>query len=285
MVTVFGGLVVHRAADRALRAGAVTNADRSGRPVKWAICSSAGVLVVLAAIGLYGGFGELDDERIATPAREYHVWAWRRDEDLSFVDPRRVRVAVWAATIRLDGRAITVERRNNTIVYPRGAEIVGVVRLETEDVPDEAVVGRLAKEILDATRPFGPVEHQVDFDARLSERGFYRRLLEELRMRAGGARLSITALASWCFEDGWTERLPVDAMVPMMYRMGRDGEAIRRVLHAERAFPNPKCAGSVGYSSDEPLAPVDGVRRVFLFHPRPWTEERLAAMVRRVEAL
>ena len=88
--------------------------------MKWAIGSIAGVLVMLAATGLYGG-----STMSATPAREYHVWAWRRDEDLSFVDPRRVRVAVRAATIRLDGRAIMVERRNKTIVYPRDARRVG----------------------------------------------------------------------------------------------------------------------------------------------------------------
>ena len=216
---------------------------------------------------------------------EYYVWAWRREEDLSFIDPSRVKVALWTATINLDRDAFIVEHRTNKVTYPTDAEVAGVVRLEATGVPDDATVPHLADAIIDASRPFRPVEHQVDFDARLSQRPFYRHLLEELRVRTGGVRLSITALASWCFHDDWTEGLPVDAVVPMIYRMGRDGDTIRHTLHVEREFPNPICAGNIGYSADEPLAPVDGLRRVFLFHPEPWSEIRFITLVRQVEAL
>ena len=174
-----------------------------------------------------------------------------REEDLSFIDPRRVKVAVWTATIHVDRDGFVVERRTNRVTYPSEAEVVGVVRLNVTGVPDDAAVPRLADAIIGTRRPFRPVEHQVDFDARLSQRAFYRRLLEQLRVRTGGTRLSIAALASWCFHDDWTRGLPVDAVVPMLYRMGRDGDVIRHTLHAERAFPNPACAGQVRYSADE----------------------------------
>ena len=194
---------------------------------------------------------------------EYYVWAWRREEDLSFIDPSRVKVALWTATINLDRDAFIVEHRTNKVTYPTDAEVAGVIRLEATEVPDDATVPHLANAIIDASRPFRPVEHQVDFDARLSQRAFYRHLLEELRVRTGGVRLSITALASWCSHDDWTEGLPVDAVVPMIYRMGRDGDTIRHTLHAEREFPNPICAGNIGYSADEPLGtgrrPAPGV--------------------------
>ena len=252
--------------------------------MRWTIGGWACIATAVAT-----GLNALRDDgpRALDPAvePEYYLWAWRREEDISFIDPSRAKVALWTATIHVDGEDFIVERRTNRVTYPSKAEIVGVVRLEAAGVPEDATVPRLADAIIAASHPFRPVEHQVDFDARLSQRNFYRRLLQEMRARTGDARLSITALASWCFYDHWTEGLPVDAVVPMIYRMGRDGDVIRHALYAEREFPNPICAGNVGYSADEPLAPVDGPGRVFLFHPRPWSEPRFREFVQRVEAL
>ena len=256
-----------------------------GRQWSWLVYGLACIVTATAATGLYaprsqvfGGFGQS-----AEP--EYYLWAWRREEDLSFIDPEREKVALWTATINLDQDEFVVEYRTNKVTYPSEAEITSVVRVEAAGVPGAATTARLADAIIAVGRPFKPVEYQVDFDARLSQRTFYRHLLEELRARTGGARLSITALASWCFYDDWTEGLPVDAVVPMIYRMGPDAGVIRHTLYVERAFPNPICAGNIGYSSDEPLAPVDGLNRVFLFVPEPWTELQFTQLVQRVEAL
>ncbi len=251
---------------------------------RWLLVGSLGFLGVAAAGALFALRGEpVPPERIGEP--DYYLWAWRREEDLSFIDPNRVKVALWTATITLRGDELDVAYRVSKATYPTAADVVAVVRLEAAGTPNRATVGRLADAIIAVNRPFRPVEHQVDFDARLSQRAFYRRLLEALQERIGSARLSITALASWCGHDDWTAGLPVDAVVPMIYRMGREGEAIRHMLHTVRAFPNPICAGSVGYSADEPLAPVDGLQRVFLFHPQPWSKHRFQDLARRVEAL
>ena len=251
----------------------------------WLICGLAFIVTATAAAGLYAPRGQVAGEFDQAAEPDYYLWAWRREEDLSFIDPSRVKVALWTATITLDHDDFIVEYRTNKVTYPSEAEITSVVRLEATGVPGAATTARLADAIIGVGLPFGPVEHQVDFDARLSQRAFYRDLLEELRVRTGGARLSITALASWCFYDVWTEGLPVDAVVPMIYRMGPDAGVIRHTLYAEREFPNPICAGNVGYSSDEPLAPVDGLSRVFLFVPEPWTELQFAKLVQQVEAL
>ena len=234
------------------------------------------------ATGLYALPDKTTNSRTPTFEPVHYLWAWRREENLSFIDPEQAKVVVWTATIHVDRDGLVVERRTNGITYPSETEVVGVVRLEVTGIPDDATVPRLAEAIIAASRPFHPVEHQVDFDARLSQRPFYRRLLEELRTRTGNARLSIAALASWCFHDDWTRDLPVDAVVPMLYRMGREGDVIRHALHAGREFPNPACAGEVGYSADEPLAPVRRLRRVFLFHPEPWSESRYNELVQRV---
>ena len=243
------------------------------------------ILGVVIAAGLWAFRTEIANAFEPSAEPDYYLWAWRRDEDLSFIDTRRVRLALWTATITVGDDGFLVEPRTNPVTYPADAEVVGVVRLEAAGVPGEAAVPRLADAIIAASRPFDPVEHQVDFDARVSQRAFYARLLAALRRRTGDAELSITALASWCFRDDWIRALPVDAVVPMIYRMGRGGDAIRHTLYAERGFPAPLCAGNVGYSADEPLAPVDGLARVFLFHPEPWSERRFAALREDVEAL
>jgi len=63
--------------------------------------------------------------------------------------------------------------------------------------------------------------------------------------------LSITALASWCSNDDWIARLPVDEAVPMLFPHGAD----RR--HAPPDLPQfqirePLCMASVGLSTHEP---------------------------------
>ena len=259
--------------------------NRVSRPKRVLLASIVITLVTTLTAGAWAFRDDLRRAMGQTAAPDYYLWAWRREEDLSFIDTDRVKVAAWTATITLHEDGFVVEHRTNKITYPSDAEIVAVVRIEAKGVADDATTSRLAEAIIAANRPFRPGEHQIDFDARVSQRDFYRRLLDELRAGIGDTALSITALASWCFRDDWVRTLPVDAVVPMIYRMGRGGDVIRATLYDERAFPAPICAGNIGYSADEPLAPVDGLRRVFLFHPEPWSEDRFRTFVRQVEDL
>src|SRR5439155_3985440 len=57
---------------------------------------------------------------------------------------------------------------------------------------------------------------EIDFDARASEREFYRAILLDLRrVLPASMPLSITALASLCECDGWISGIPVTEAVPM----------------------------------------------------------------------
>ena len=221
----------------------------------------------------------------AAAAPDYYLWAWRRTEDLSFVRSERFKAAIWTGTIFWKKGELRVDRRLNPITYPSGMEVVAVARLEIDGIPDPAATSRIADTLRDMGKPFDPVEYQVDFDARLSQRAFYRRLVDQVRTRIRNTPLSITALASWCFHDSWIEDLPIDTAVPMIYRMGPEGDYIRKKLKRDKKFPAAICHGNVGYSSDEPLAPVDGLERVFLFHPEPWNEERLTSLLERTARL
>jgi hypothetical protein len=117
---------------------------------------------------------------------------------------------------------------------------------------------------------------QVDFDARRSELAAYRNLISELRARLPRAKpLSITALGSWCASGSALVDLKAEEAVPMMFRLGQNAAAVRAQLARSGALASPKCARTLGLSTDEPYVRLPGERTVFLFSPQAWTAELL----------
>ncbi|HMB54606.1 MAG TPA: hypothetical protein VKU40_14915, partial [Thermoanaerobaculia bacterium] len=109
---------------------------------------------------------------------------------------------------------------------------------------------------------------------------FYAELLTDLRSRLPETPISITALASWCLGDPWLEAAwpgppPIDDAVPMLFRMGVDEQRVRRHLASGGDFSSPLCRRSLGLATDEPQPPLPASwleeRRLYLFHPRPWS--------------
>ena len=253
------------------------------KTVGLALESTLLALLMLAGTGCSPKAPDVPDVGAAN-VPTYHLWAWRRREDLSFIETESVRAAIWTATIFVQGDEMRVERRTVPVTYPTGTTIVAVTRLEVLGVYGVDMAKAVAAAISTEGAAFQPVEYQVDFDARNSQRPFYGLLLTELRGLIGDADLSITALASWCQFDNWISALPIDSAVPMVYRLGARRESVVARLRTERAFREPLCAGNVGYSADEPVVRLVGIERVFLFHPQPWTRERFETFVDRVEA-
>jgi len=196
------------------------------------------------------------------------LWAWERPEDLSFAQPQTAGVAFLARTISWRNGEMNFRPRLQPLHVSQGAALMAVVRLESggEPLPDAAAV---ALETAKAVQIEGVSVRalQVDFDAKGSEREWYRGLLTRLRESLPASMpLSITALASWCQFDGWIANLPVSDAVPMLFRMG-----------AGESFPGgdfrvPICRSSVGISTDETPPAVPRGRRIFVFNPRPWSE-------------
>jgi len=194
------------------------------------------------------------------------LWAWERPEHLLFVDPHTTGVAFLTRTISWRAGQVESRPRLQPLEVPPGTAMMAVVRLEgTGPLPDAQSI---AEPILrDAARP-GIQALQIDFDARASERAWYRGLLDRLRAGlAAGVPLTITALASWCEEDSWIRGLPVSDAVPMLFRMGA-GEPRGKVV-----FRAALCQSSLGLSTDEWPAQAPRGRRLFVFHPRAWDED------------
>lgn len=206
------------------------------------------------------------------------LWAWERPEDLTFLRARTTGVAFLAGTLYLRGDEVQVRPRLQPLRVPVGTPLVAVVRVEV----DRALLATLAasqrtraldeiRRLAEAMKPQGV---QIDFDATVSQRGFYRQLLFELRRELPpDTALSITALASWCIGDSWVSDLPADEAVPMLFRMGVDERAVHEHLLGGRDFRVPICQKSLGVSTDEPLERLPQGRRVYIFHPGRWTPE------------
>jgi hypothetical protein len=201
------------------------------------------------------------------------LWAWEHPEHLRFVDPRQAGVAFLARSISWrDGRINSRPRYQPLEVNP-GTAMMAVVRLESYG-PPLPEFDALIPDIAEAAGEPGVRAVEIDFDARLSEREWYAGLLARLRGRLPASLpLTITALASWCLGDPWIRSLPVNDAVPMLFRMGA-GEP-----HEVRDFPVAVCRASLGIATDEvPLAAPHG-RRLFVFHPGPWTPAAYRAAI------
>ena len=208
------------------------------------------------------------------------LWAWERPEKLDFIDPQRIGVAFLAKTIYLRGDRTVSRPRLQPLALPRGAPVIAVARIESDrSTPPTLSPGQIqaaASEVSEIGSLPNVVMVQVDFDATLSERAFYRELLNQLRAKLPQSTLlSITALASWCKGDNWLEDLPVDEAVPMLFRMGVEQKQFLSQLAAGEGFSSTPCQASAGVSTDEPLAQLPRVQRLYVFNPTVWSPEAI----------
>ncbi|HEV7667208.1 MAG TPA: DUF3142 domain-containing protein [Thermoanaerobaculia bacterium] len=215
------------------------------------------------------------------------VWAWERPERLEFLDGNTTAVALLAGTVRIERGTSRLELRRQPIALPDAVLRLAVVRLEAaRGVPglDGRAIENLAGQIAPLPRRWRAIGLQIDFDATTAQRPFYRALLAELRRRLPrDTTLSITALASWCLGDPWIADLPVDEAVPMLFRMGSEGESIRGFLARGSDFSLPLCRTSVGLATDEPAPGKFPGRAVYLFPPYPWTRHDLLSILREID--
>jgi Protein of unknown function (DUF3142) len=204
------------------------------------------------------------------------LWAWEEPEDLRSADPQRLGVAFLAERVFIGDRVRALPRRQ-PILVPQCIWAEAVVRLEASDSFHDEAATRIetVDAILTAAHLPGIRAVQIDFDATPAQRPFYAEVLRQVR--AGlptGERLEMTALVSWCSQrEGWLRALPVDAAIPMEFRLGR---------HVGNwGVREPLCAGAIGVSTDEPSSrPTELIPNqiTYVFAPRPFTAEQLALL-------
>jgi hypothetical protein len=215
------------------------------------------------------------------------LWAWERPEDLGFIDTEAVGVAFLSETCCLRGDEVLVRPRLQPLIAPPGSIMEAVVRIES-DMRDPPVLSArqmagLMRIIGRAARKPGVKAIQIDFDARRSQRDFYKELLHKLRSTLPDDMvLSITALASWCMYDSWISGLPVDEVVPMVFRMGADHGRIHSSLEKRKEFIFSGCRRSVGISTDEPVSGIPPGMRLYIFNPKRWSQGAFQSILKKV---
>jgi len=212
------------------------------------------------------------------------LWAWERPEDLGSLDPRKAGVAYLAATYTLRGETVVAHPRRQPMVIPPGTPLLAVARIEVDHAQpfrgSQAQREQILAGVLGSLRPEAR-GIQIDFDARVSERPFYRGLLEEFRRRMDPAMpLSMTALASWAVFDTWIRDLTVDEAVPMCFDMGADTQAVRSRINRGEDFRVALARRATGVCLQEPLPRMPGhwwqKRRVYVFSHSPWGRDSVA---------
>jgi hypothetical protein len=207
------------------------------------------------------------------------LWAWERPEDLRFIDPAKIGVAYLDQTIVIAHDDLVVLPRRQPLRVPEGTQILPVVRLEVRGAPTNSELEEKSADIVQLIRRSwrnNAEGVQIDFDARKSQRDFYRKLLSKLRaVLPRDKYLSITALASWCARDQWMQPLDVNEIVPMMFAMGPD-----RLDQHE--LQDARCLNSVGLSINErPVQTSAG--RFYFFSEHAWRDEDVSVVKRTMQ--
>lgn len=197
------------------------------------------------------------------------LWAWERPEDLRFLNTDKVGVAFLAQTLVLTGNEVNTKPRQQPLKVAPQTKLIAVTRIEIDKLPVLSTIqqNEIVRLILNTLKLKNVSAVQIDFDVKVSQRGFYRELLNELRIKIPTTMpLSITALASFCLSDPWIKDLPIDEAIPMIFRMGADSNTVKAVLKKGEDFSIPLCQHSYGIATDEPLSMTfDKTRRIYVF--------------------
>jgi len=216
------------------------------------------------------------------------LWAWERPEDLRFLDAHKFGVAFLAETLILQQDEVTFRPRRQPLELPDNVYLIAVTRIETqkENSKRPTFSDEQKKKIVNLIKKTLELPNvkaiQTDFDVVVSERNFYRGLINDLKKELPeNTPLLMTSLASWCVGDKWFNDFPIDEAVPMAFEMGADAERIRDFLAKENDWREPLCRGSYGISLDDPLnARLKPERRIYYFKSKAWEKSDLEKLDR-----
>lgn len=220
------------------------------------------------------------------PPSQLVLWAWERPEDLRFAPDTEI--AIQTGFVELSGDTLRARGRYFPLKSARAPATV-LVHVQIDHSRPLRWSPALRKQLAAAIHHYAvetpAARVQLDFEVRQSERPVLLDALTDLRRALpASTRLSMTALASWCMFDDWLESAPVDEIVPMLFRMQKDGPAIINTLAKGGDFRNPRCRAALAISSDSPIPRAPPGRRVYLFNPRSWTAQSFSQARHAVEA-
>jgi hypothetical protein len=184
------------------------------------------------------------------------AWLWK---DAAPPAWSQARVAVVDRHILLSGDMVRERPGAKPRRLPAGTEVTPVVHVELDPLRPAVSLRAATPVIITAMKSAALATTsgwvQLDLEARPSQRADYRALVREIRsVLPAKIQLSVTALAWWCRSPAWLDGLAANEVVPMFFKMGRDGEAVRALVALQPSALHPLCrAGSAGFSPQEPF--------------------------------
>lgn len=233
-----------------------------------------------------------------------NLWAWERDEDLSFVDPSKVSVSYFAGMIYVRGASVDFQPRKQKLKLAAGTRTVPVFRIETlrgegapgsmstsdSRTPDLEAADYVAKTVVNSVKHLPASDMvQLDFDALQDERPFYVEILKKLREQLPAqTKISITALGSWLLGDKWLNNGDADEVVAMMFSIGADKKNILDRIQSQKLDSGTNAKMALGISANETntnklLFAADlqhQFDKLYIFNSRPWTRDRYQAITK-----
>jgi len=236
----------------------------SGHPTVMFFRSGLVFLAGLLCI-LWSPLGVAED--LSSP-REFW-WYWDRPAEQLPAPAPGIGAAVVVTHVIFSGERFARQRRRSALRLPEGVVTMPVVHVEVDPAlpfaGNMAQIDGLREAVLDVVRRGASHWVQLDFEARRSQREFWLAAVQQIKTALpSGVRLSVTALASWCYEDRWLADAPVDEIVPMYFRL--KGARHEYIMRSAVGVTEPRCASAYGVADDEPEWPValSGRRYVFL---------------------
>ena len=222
----------------------------------------------------------LNAPTVKTGSEKNILWIWDQPCDLRFMNNSEYEFTLLSKTIEFDEYNTKIIPRHSSVLLANRAIVFPVIRLESKGCSSRiasTVTDKLIDNICHEINNFPLARKiQIDYDAKASERKWYRDLLQAVRNRLPAhCVLSITALASWCYGNNWLDGLPVDEIVPMFFRMGRDSELIKRQIQTRIPCAVASRKYCLGVSLDEPLSISIKEGSFYVFNSKRWDRETL----------
>lgn len=208
------------------------------------------------------------------PAEETVVWIWDGASPPGFAK----HLALVVEHLWLKDDVLLRRGRATSPPLAPAVTVTPVVHVEVDVLSPPAVPDQYREEMLHAVlrAAAGSTSGwvQLDYEAPPSHKVFFKGLVHEIRQRLPpGIKLSVTTLAWWCSAGTWLDELDADEVVPMFFKMGKDGEKINRMLRESPEKLSSACRDkSAGFALQESPPPevIRRYARVYLFDYKGW---------------
>ena len=238
------------------------------------------------AAAIFGALAALLPTPTLAAAPKAVLWAWERPEDLRFAGTA-VDVAAMTGFVVLSGDHVWARGRRFELHTVPGVRRIARVHVQIDPrhalAWSRALRDRTAGAVLAYAKAPGFDGVQIDFEVPASQHQVLLDLLADVRAGLPAkTSLSMTALASWCDTEDWLKEADVDEIVPMLFRMGPRGEALKARLAKGGDFADRRCRNAIGVSTDSMPAALPKGRRLYLFDPKSWTPAAFETALRKL---